>query len=68
MEPQFEAYRLRRRRSELEDAMRRPGGIRVIEERELIAVRAALEKISSPTGSIALRSAPARTQDEPLVD
>jgi len=35
MEPLNKALRLLRRQSELEEAMRRPGGIRVTEEREL---------------------------------
>ena len=34
-----EALRLLRRQSELQDAMRRPGGIRVAEEREIYALR-----------------------------
>ena len=43
MEPLSEALRLLRRQSELEDAMRRPGGIRVVEEREIYAVRERLK-------------------------
>ena len=43
MEPLSEALRLLRRRSELEDAMRRPGGIRVVEEREIYALREQLK-------------------------
>ncbi len=39
MEPLSEALRLLRRQSELEDAMRRPGGIRVTEERELYQLK-----------------------------
>jgi hypothetical protein len=35
MEPLNEALRLLRRQSELEEAIRRPGGIRLTEEREL---------------------------------
>jgi hypothetical protein len=44
MEPLSEALRLLRRQGELEDAMRRPGGIRVTEERELYLLRESLEK------------------------
>ena len=39
MEPLNEALRLLRRQSELEDAMRRRGGIRVADEREIYALR-----------------------------
>ena len=44
MEPVSEALRLLRRQSELEEAMRRPGGIRVTEERELYALRDVLRR------------------------
>ena len=43
MEPLSEALRLLRRQSELEDAMRRPGGIRVVEEREFYALHEQLK-------------------------
>ena len=39
MEPLHEALRLIKRQTELENAMRRPGGIRVVEERELFQLR-----------------------------
>jgi hypothetical protein len=42
MEPLHEALRLIKRQRELEAAMRRPGGIRVTEERELFQLRDAL--------------------------
>jgi len=42
MEPLHEALRLIKRQTELENAMRRPGGIRVTEERELFQLRHAL--------------------------
>ncbi len=42
MEPLHEALRLIKRQSELQNAMRRPGGIRVTEERELFQLRDAL--------------------------
>ena len=44
MEPLTEALNLLRRQAELEEAMRRPGGIRVTEERELYELRAILQK------------------------
>jgi hypothetical protein len=49
MEPLSEALRLLRRQSELEDAMRRPGGIRVTEEREIYELR---EKLKRFPGSV----------------
>ncbi len=42
MEPLHEALRLIKRQTELENAMRRPGGIQVTEERELLQLRHAL--------------------------
>jgi hypothetical protein len=42
MEPLHEALRLIERTTELECAMRRPGGIRITEERELQQLRRAL--------------------------
>jgi hypothetical protein len=42
MEPPDETLRLIRRQAELEIAMRRPGGIRITEERELFQLRDAL--------------------------
>jgi hypothetical protein len=42
MEPLHEALRLIKRQAELETAMRRPGGIRITEERELFQLRNAL--------------------------
>jgi hypothetical protein len=44
MEPLSEALRLLRRQVELEEAMRRPGGIRVTEERELYQLREFLQR------------------------
>lgn len=43
MEPLSKALRLIRRQSELEAVMRRPGGIRVVEEREIYALQEQLE-------------------------
>jgi len=42
MEPLSETLRLIKRKAELENGMRRPGGIRILEERELIEVRSTL--------------------------
>jgi hypothetical protein len=44
MEPLTTALRLLRRQSELEEAMRRPGGIRVTEEREFYELPDRLQK------------------------
>ena len=44
MEPLSEALSLLRRQAQIEDAMRRPGGIRVVEERELYELRRLLQK------------------------
>jgi hypothetical protein len=45
VEPLHEALRPIKRQAELENAMRRPGGIRVTEERELHQLRDALQRI-----------------------
>lgn len=47
MEPLTEALRLLRRQAELEIAMRKPGGIRVTEERELYQLQAHLARIAA---------------------
>jgi len=52
MEPLSEALRLLRRKSELEDAMRRPGGIRVVEEREIYALREQLKNFPAAVRAI----------------
>lgn len=44
MEPVTEALQLLKRQSELEAAMREPGGVRITEERELYQVRARLSR------------------------
>jgi len=44
MEPVTEALTLLRRQAQLEEAMCRPGGIRATEERELYALRNALQR------------------------
>jgi hypothetical protein len=60
MEPLHEALRLIKRQTELETAMRRPGGIRVTEERELFYLRQALSQY--PAAVIAIMEAAARVR------
>jgi hypothetical protein len=52
MEPLHEAIRIIRRQTELGNAMRRPGGIRVIEERELFQLRHALTQYPAAVTAI----------------
>jgi hypothetical protein len=52
MEPLTEALRLLRRQSELEEAMRRLGGIRVTEERELYQFKDILQKYPAAVRAI----------------
>ena len=52
METLHEALRLIKRQTELEGAMRRPGGIRVTEERELYQLRAALAQFPAAVRAI----------------
>lgn len=52
MEPLTEALRLLRRQSELEEAMRRPGGIRMTEERELYPLKDSLQKYPAAVRAI----------------
>ena len=52
MEPLHEALRLIKRQRELEAAMRRPGGIRVTEERELFQLRDALAQFPAAVNAI----------------
>ena len=52
MEPLHEALRLIKRQTELENAMRRPGGIRVKEERELFQLRHALTQYPAAVTAI----------------
>jgi hypothetical protein len=47
-----ETLRLLKRQSQLEKAIRRPGGIRIIEERELVLLRSALEKVPIEVATI----------------
>jgi len=48
MEPLHEALRLIKRQAELEAAMRRRGGIRVTEERELFQLRSQFRTVGMP--------------------
>jgi hypothetical protein len=52
METVHEALRLIKRQSEFENAMRRPGGIRVNEERELFQLRHALTQYPAAVAAI----------------
>lgn len=52
MEPLHKALRLIKRQTELEAAMRRPGGIRVTEERELFQLRDALAQFPAAVNAI----------------
>ncbi len=52
MEPLHEALRLIKRQAELEIAMRRPGGIRITEERELHQLRDALTRYPAAVNAI----------------
>ncbi len=58
--PLHEALRLIKRQTELENAMRRPGGIRVTEETELFQLRYALMQF--PAAVNAIIEAAARTR------
>ncbi len=51
-QPLHEALRLIKRQTELEAAMRRPGGIRVTEERELYELRGALAQLPAAVSAI----------------
>jgi hypothetical protein len=52
MEPLHEALRLIKRQTEIQTAMRRPGGIRVTEERELFQLREALARYPAAVTAI----------------
>jgi hypothetical protein len=63
MEPLSEALRMLRRQAELETAMRKPGGVKVMEERELNALQAHLA--TAPAAALAVLDA-ARGLDRPI--
>jgi hypothetical protein len=48
----FQTLRLLQRHAELERAMRRPGGIRITDERELLALKAQLEKFPTAVRAV----------------
>ncbi len=52
MEPVHEALRLMKRQTQLENAMRQPGGIRITEERELVQLRGALTRFPAAVSAI----------------
>ena len=52
MEPVTTALRLLKRQSEIEQRRRQPGGISILEERELFAIRARLEEFPATVGAI----------------
>jgi len=52
MEPLHETLRLIKRQTELESAMRRPGGSRITEERELFQLRHALTQYRATVTAI----------------
>jgi hypothetical protein len=60
MEPLIEVLRLIKRRTELEMAMRRPGGIRITEEREVHQLRGARNQY--PAAVTAILEAASRTR------
>jgi hypothetical protein len=59
MEPQFEMQRLLLRHRQIRDAMRQPGGARVIEERELYEIAERLKEY--PAAQAALQKDSANT-------
>jgi hypothetical protein len=50
MQPPNPVSELFKRQAQLEEAMRKPGGARVIEERELLALREQLAQLRSRSG------------------
>jgi hypothetical protein len=66
MEPLAEALRLLRRQSELVEAMRRPGGIQVTEEREIHELRAKLKNVPAAARTILETSSRLRRPVETL--
>jgi hypothetical protein len=52
MHPLDETLRLLKRQAQLEEAIRRPGGIRILEERELVLLRSELEKVPIEVATI----------------
>jgi hypothetical protein len=57
MESRADVQRLLRRHREIRQAMRRPGGVRIIEERELYAIHEQLKSIPAAVQMLQLDSA-----------
>lgn len=57
METRADVYRLLRRHREIRQAMRQPGGVRILEERELYAIREQLKSIPAAVQMLQLDSA-----------
>jgi hypothetical protein len=57
MESRNDVQRLLRRHREIRQAMRQPGGVRIIEERELYAIREQLKSIPAAVQMLQLDSA-----------
>jgi hypothetical protein len=56
METGTDVQRLLRRHREIRQAMRRPGGVRIIEERELYAIREQLKSVPAAMQMLQLDS------------
>jgi hypothetical protein len=57
METRTDVQRLLRRQREIRQAMRQPGGVRILEERELYAIREQLKSIPAAVQMLQLDSA-----------
>lgn len=64
MDTMTEALTLLRRREELEAAMRQPGGIRILEERELLVLRSKIEQLPESTKAVLQVTRVSRRPDE----
>jgi hypothetical protein len=56
------------RQAELEKAMRQPGGARVTEEQELLAVKRRLAKLPNATGTTSARGQPETAKSDCGID
>jgi hypothetical protein len=65
MEAQPDLQRLLQRHSEIQRAMRRPGGIRITVERELLAIREQLKKFPVALQSLPNGGPPAGAHPQP---
>jgi hypothetical protein len=64
MDTMTEALTLLQRREELETAMRQPGGIRILEERELLILRNRIEQLPESTKAVLQVTRVSRRPDE----